>query len=606
MGNLLSPEEQERQGPPEVATVELDHRQLPRDPELDAPRDALNEARSNPKKYLEKPSPYSLGDPAMSALDQMAKITPENDPWRGAGPPPPAVAKEPSAPPMDAAASRVGTSLGRSVTHAAAPSPEPSFRKIPASWPEGTPITSDPGMDELAAGLSRTRLDTLRQDTNPGRGRSPATGQAQALLAKLKPQDYPDYPKERETVADVPRTPLQPRKDGGRPPEPFSDRPQVASHLDPSQTPPAPGQAGERPDTTEDSLLAAQRRRMNADREARYASAMSQASDTISQRARPSMDPGEDIRAGGEQGVQDVIAQQAEAQRKANEGRAVEDQGFQRAGEQRAQGVDSDRKVAAGAAQAMNTPGNREAKAYEAIAQGLYGAKVQQIPPAQRAAMSANDWKAALAELQQQNPKAGGAGAGGKAEDKEVIQRAKMIPKNAKGMYDMLDTLDGIISSAGGIDKLEGVGGFMGIAALRPGATMNPESQQFRSTRQMISNMSSNQLFGSALSPTEAGRFDKAVSDVATGNTAEQVMNGMRVVREMTKSAYDQSQAGISPGARARIERDIGGLAKPLAPRSSPAPGQAQPPPPPPGPGVLTGKSGRKFRLNPDGSADEV
>jgi len=434
--------------------------------------------------------------------------------------------------------------IGTSRTHpSSSPSLKPdrtAVKQLLAKAKGKAPVDDlPPAKPNLNPGLSEADINT----TGPAEGPS---------FAEAFPAGPPPNPEDSTGFAAV-RRPVVPR--------PGSIPAQVGAAITGATPPAAPLALSE--------LEVAQRRARMADREAQYANGMGRAADIISG-TRLNDHAGEDIRAAGQQGVKDVLDREAQGLRAAGEQRAQEDQTFQRQGEQRAQGADERTRTNFDIAQDQDRPGTERAKRLENAVRALYPKETKSMPPGQ---LSENQWKTMLGELQMSKALAAGrAGSGGKEEDKEVIQRAKMIPKNAKGIYDMLDGLDGVIADAGGADKIEGVGGFLGLGALRPGITLDPSSQRFRQLRQQISNMTSNQLFGSALSPTEAGRFDKAISDVATGNSMEQVMGGMRVVREMTKSAYDQAMAGTTPGARKRIEHDIGGLAKPLGPALAPKP----------------------------------
>jgi hypothetical protein len=278
---------------------------------------------------------------------------------------------------------------------------------------------------------------------------------------------------------------------------------------------------------------------------------------------------GRAIRAGATQRAQDVLSKWKEGRAREDQGLKREDMGLRRAAEVRNaalfnEGVGDratrrgreaeDRRLAAEA----RDPNSRANKIARAQATALYPKEVGKIPPEVFSQATADDLKAFLGELPQKAAGAGrGVGAGGSAEDREVERRVKMIPKNTQSLRVLLRDARGAIARAGGPDKVQGVGGWMGVGALRPTITMDEASQEFHQARQQLANLNANQLFGSALSANEAARFDAAVASVKLGRSMQQVLRGMQIIEDMTEAAYQQSQAGRTPGAAKRIEADM-------------------------------------------------
>ncbi len=448
-------------------------------------------------------------------------------------------------------------------------------------------VRSDKSRDELdkrarangtnALGVSRASI-AAGPEYKPRR--SPAMGQAQSVLEKLGRgqsqsnnsmlKDFNPFAGAMAGAAKPPAPDAVPQSEGPIADTNSSPPSQMAAMVTgamPQQRMDGPPQTPA-PSQEDSQLIEAQRRARGAEREAQYAKGMGQAADMI-QGTHYNDHAGEDIRAAGQQGVKDVLTQRGEgranqdqelqvgADRRArqnqdfNQGLATDEFGIKKAGEGRTQKSFAD-------SQAELDPGSQQSKAIRAQVVALYPKIAAKIPPGEFNSMSAHDLKALLGELPVKEPGMGGGGRGGSgAEDKEVLQRVKMIPKNTKGVHDMLDNLDATIKAVGGPDNIQGIGGPFGLAALRPGMTMDPQSQAFHQMRQEVSNMHSNQLFGSALSPTEAARFDKAVADVSAGHSMEQVMGGMQIIRDITDSAYEQAMAGATPGAKARIGADM-------------------------------------------------
>ncbi len=163
-----------------------------------------------------------------------------------------------------------------------------------------------------------------------------------------------------------------------------------------------------------------------------------------------------------------------------------------------------------------------------------------------------------------------------------AIQRARgKLPKFSKPVQDSIGDLDRMIESAGGLDKIGGVGFIEGAA---PSAALGQMAQEFRQNAKNISNLYGNELFGSALTATEAAAKKQAISDIEGGQTVGQVMNGLNVMRKFNARRTAQSLAGEHPEVVRRIaedmnrrDDDLGGSNiyghKPVAPKPAPAPG---------------------------------
>lgn len=337
----------------------------------------------------------------------------------------------------------------------------------------------------------------LKQGKSAPSSPMPDRSGVKALIAKARPPKAKPTGYGGLTEADINSVGEQPYgpEFAGAFPEQQEAPPAMAQSRQPLRPPmPAGGQhmPGETPPMGQDGngsgnneLAAAQSRARSAEREAQYANGMGRAADMIAGTPHLSDRAGEDVRAAGKQGVDDVLAQSEERRR-------VEDQGFQRAGEQRAQGLDGRQTRAADdahtgqiEAQGYADPASQQSAARRAqvtafaAANPQYREVVGALPPGEFSKMSAKMLDAMLTELPMKEEKLGGAGPGPRKglSQAALNSMARAMPPEAVNTYTTLQRIRQLAQAGGGYEKIGGVA-FAG--GLVPGLGLTERQKAFR------------------------------------------------------------------------------------------------------------------------------
>lgn len=371
-------------------------------------------------------------------------------------------------------------------------------------------------------------VDSKSMMVAKAKGLSPAHGKAKALLAKMKPPTG-DTPAPSMNPAPLgPDAPTQAA--GGRSPLRQAVAQTAMGALPPPPTPPP----------EPDALANAQRAADESANKAGLIDQLNSATDLIGSGGThgqgashlSAMHAGDDVRAHGQQGVKDVLTQRDQA-------RQDEDKSIQRAGEARAVGADQRAQTTFQAGREMDQPGTRQAKAYEAVAAGLYPDKVKGIPPEARAQMSANDWKAALGELQQQKPVATGGGAGGA---RGQAQLSKLLPPETANVYAATQRIKQLVDKAGGWDKVQGVGI---LGGLTPGFMMDDTGAELRQEIGNVAGIYLQSKGGKAITSHEEKIILDRIAANPKGATPDQLRKAVTIIERNVAANARQSLGGV-------------------------------------------------------------
>lgn len=478
---------------------------------------------------------------------------------------PTAAAPEPSLTAMDVHTGgpgrmHIGPSRDRSSAKALIAKARPPSSKDPLDI-SGVKPTPD-----LNPGLSEADINT----TGPSEG--PKLADAFPAAA---PEDSPGF-------AAV-RRPLTPR--------PGSVPAQVGQAV--TGAAPSPGTV----DRPMSDLERAQQAAKRAEREAQYARGMGQAADIISG-THYNDRAGEDIRAAGQQGVEDVLQREQQGLRAAGEARATEDQTFQRQGEQRAQGADQRAKTAFDTAQGEFDPNHPRSKGARNALVAQYPKVAARIPPDQFATMSEHDIKMLMGELPDKPVKGGGTGAK-PISPTAIATWSNRIPKSTRVVDQLGQQIDQQVANIGGWDKV--VAGY--LEGNVPRAALDDVQKNIQ---QMVSAIDAEFKFGHGgknLTDGEQKILNDIASSIKGGKTVAEIQNGLRLMRQISEDNYAQALVGAPDELVNQFRSDMSGNRTALHPNGTPAPkaaaSAAQPP-------VKTGKDGKSYRVFPDGSAELV
>ncbi len=305
---------------------------------------------------------------------------------------------------------------------------------------------------------------------------------------------------------------------------------------------PSPGQpSGGSSPSGDSELAAAQRRARAAEREAQYTQGMGSAADIISG-THYNTHAGEDIRAAGKQGVQDVLDRESQAQRRATEGRAVEDQGFKRdanvrAGsvESRAAGADQRTQTTFNDAQEMDKPGTRKAQQWEVVARAKRPTEARRISPEQAKQMSANDWKEFLDAKDDPLAKVGGGASGVKG--LTANQLSKLLPPNALDTHRTGQQIDADVQAMGGWDKL--AAGF--VKGMEPTGMLKQQEQNIRQNLAKMLGSYRKSIAGTAVTESEAKNVEQVASIIQAGKTIGELKNGFEILKDLNTNNVEQA-----------------------------------------------------------------
>ena len=429
-----------------------------------------------------------------------------------------------------------------------------------ASEKDPNPYTSTHGTSQPDSSLRPIGLNMARGAAEgPPPSLSPSHGTAKALLAKMRPPtgDTPQNP--MGTVAEGPPAPEAPAVAAGGIPGAVQQA-MMGAHPNAA---PAPA---------EDALKAAQDAAEAGYNKSSLVDQLNSATDSIAGTHLAANHTGDAMRQHGQQGVKDVIARDDRQM-------AHEDQGFQRDANARAQSADqragvADQRAATTfqAGREMDMPGTRQAKSYEAVAMGLYPEKVRNIPAAQRAQMSANDWKAALGELQQQKPVGTGGGAAGA---RGLAQLSKLLPPETANVYAGVQRVKDLVQKGGGWDKVEGTGLLGGFT---PGFMMSENGSALRSEIGNLAGIYLQSKGGKAITHTEEGIILGKIRANPKGVTPDELQQGMAIIG---RNSAGNVRQGLAPLPRDQAEAllESAGIPKEWAFQSGTAPTRAAPPP---------------------------
>lgn len=495
----------------------------------------------------------------------------------------------------------------------------------PGSFGKGELISPD---DPTAAMQDPVLTSMSTGQLSPGRERfgpsapTPDRSATKALLAKAKkpaapspskgsadPLDPANFPAESGLNPTLPESAISssgnaeegPRYADAFPPTPAEDSPGVAAVRRPLTPRPGSVQAqvgaavtGATPGPSE--LELAQQRARAAEREAQYAAGMGGAADIISG-TRYNTHAGEDIRAAGQQGVKDVLDREAQGLRAAGEGRAVEDQTFQRQGEQRAAGADQRAQQGFATQQGEFDATSTRSKGARANLVARYPHIAKRIPPEQFATMTEHDVKMLMGEL----PETAGKGAGAKGpKGMTANQLAKLVPENALDTHRTGAMIDADVQAMGGWDKL--AAGF--VEGVTPPALLQQTEQRIRQNLSKMLGSYRKSIAGTAVTPQENENVERVASVIKFGKTIGELKNGLEILRSLNVNRVEQAIGLQSPevieGVRGMFNAKPGSILK-----LEQAGGSGNAPPPPADDTVL-GKDGKRYRLFPDGSAEAV
>lgn len=417
---------------------------------------------------------------------------------------------------------------------------------------------------------------------------------AKAQSRKNKPVSYPGLTE--ADINSVGETPPAPSDQGG--PLPDYSGPAVATHLT-SEPHPAPRQTMNDADpmVSDGSRLAdAQAASRKAEREAQFSHGMGQAADIISG-TRLNDHAGEDVRAAGRQGVQDVMD-------RGNLRRTEEDQGFQRAVEKRAAGADQRTQTTFDSAQEMDRPGTRKAKQWEVLARAKRPREAKGISPDQATGMSANDWKMFLDA--KDDPLAKGP-AGPKAMSaKEAAALSKLLPPETANVYAAGQRINQLVDKGGGWDKVGGVGLLGGKTPSWLPESLGGLNETASSLRSEIGNLAATHLQskgGKAITDSEERIILGKIAANPGAATPQQLQQAMTIIERNTAGNARQSIAALPESQRDMILENSGVPKEWVyqpggAPTRQSAGGG-------PDQSVRVGKSGKRFRKNAQGKWQE-
>lgn len=294
-----------------------------------------------------------------------------------------------------------------------------------------------------------------------------------------------------------------------------------------------------------------------AEREAQYAHGMGGAADIISG-TRYNDHAGEDIRAAGQQGVKDVLEREQQGLRAAGEGRAVEDQTFQRNADQRAAGADTRAQEGFATTQGEFDPNHARSKGARAALVAQYPKIAARIPPDQFAQMSEHDIKMLMAE----NPeKATGAGKSGVGSAKNVVALSKLLPPETANVYAGTQRINQLVQKGGGWDKVGGVGLLGGKVPTWMPEALGGLSDDESALRSEIGNLAATHLQskgGKAITSAE----DKIILGKIAANpnaaTPQQLQQGMAIIERNTAGNARQGMAVLPAETRNKILQNAG------------------------------------------------
>ena len=431
-----------------------------------------------------------------------------------------------------------------------------------ATMPE--PVLTSMSTGRVPAGKERVGSGTLLPDRSD----------TKALLAKARGKPAPGLPPAKPELnpglseADINSVgPAEgPALADAFPTAPVEDSPGFAAVRRPLVPRPGsvPAQVGQAitsatPNPQSDLELAQQRARA-AEREAQYAAGMGQAADIISG-TRYNQNAGEDIRAAGQQGVKDVLDREAQALRAAGEGRAVEDQGFQRSAEQRAAGADTRAAQGFATQQGEFDPNHPRSKGARAALVAQYPKIAARIPPDQFAQMSEHDIKMLMTENPEQQPKGAGKGMGGTGSAKNVVALSKLLPPETANVYAGSQRINQLVQKGGGWGKVGGVGLLGGKMPTWMPQALGGLSDDESALRSEIGNLAATHLQskgGKAITSAE----DKIILGKIAANpnaaTAEQLQQGMAIIERNTAGNARQGLAVLPPELRNQILQNAG------------------------------------------------
>lgn len=121
--------------------------------------------------------------------------------------------------------------------------------------------------------------------------------------------------------------------------------------------------------------------------------------------------------------------------------------------------------------------------------------------------------------------------------DKMAIALGNKLPPQTREVFDAGKRIDGLVKELGGEGNLEGIGLISGAF---PNPIMEKKSIQLRHEIMNLINTYGHSNFGGALTKDEIGRLNKAVGDISAWRSETEVLDGVRLIRELYASRGNQ------------------------------------------------------------------